>query len=169
MTKSNSRLRQQCNKLCNIVVGVLSLAPCYVRKKRVAGTSPGVPGDILGSYEELRWMEPHMSSPSPCKLVRNENEVLHLYRWDTHTHCRTQLFHPTCLAPSPFLPAFPISFSHLFGDHWKKLICGVIPSFNLRSLAGLPRFGRVNFHSWRKSGRIVSFQIDRKIGGWMDG
>ena len=31
-----------------------------------AGTSPGVPGDILGSYEELRWMEPHMSSPSPC-------------------------------------------------------------------------------------------------------
>ena len=35
-------------------------------KIRTAGTSPGVPGDILGSYEELRWMEPHMSSPSPC-------------------------------------------------------------------------------------------------------
>ena len=49
----------------------------------------------------------------------------------THTqHCRTLLFHPTCLAPSPFLPAFPISFSHLLGDHWKKLICGVIRSFN---------------------------------------
>ena len=48
-----------------------------------------------------------------------------------HTqHCHTQLFHPTCLAPSPFLPAFPISFSHLLGDHWKKLICGVIRSFN---------------------------------------
>ena len=39
-----------------------------------------------------------------------------------HTqHCHTQLFHPTCLAPSPFLPAFPISFSHLLGDHWTKL------------------------------------------------
>ena len=50
----------------------------------------------------------------------------------THTqHCHTHLFHPTCLAPSPFLPAFPISFSHLLGDHWKKLICGVIRSFNL--------------------------------------
>ena len=56
----------------------------------VAGTSPGVPGDILGSYEELRWMEPHMSSPSPCKhkIEKSErsNEVLHLYRWSTHTH-----------------------------------------------------------------------------------
>ena len=70
-----------------MVVGVLSLAPCYSEKIRTAGTSPGVPGDILGSYEELRWMEPHMSSPSPCKLkiIRNE-EVLHLFRCYTHTH-----------------------------------------------------------------------------------
>ena len=52
----------------------------------------------------------------------------------THTqHCHTQLFHPTCLAPSPFLPAFPIAFSHLIGDHWKKLICGVIRSFSFFS------------------------------------
>ena len=86
MTKIDSRLRQQCSKLCNMVVGVLSLAPCYSEKIRTAGTSPGVPGDILGSYEELRWMEPHMSSPSPCKLkiIRNE-EVLHLFRCYTHT------------------------------------------------------------------------------------
>ena len=36
MTKFDSRLRQQCSKLYNIVVvGVLSLAPCYVRKKQV--------------------------------------------------------------------------------------------------------------------------------------
>ena len=35
-------------------------------------------------------------------------------RTHIHTqHCRTQLLHPTSLAPSPFLPAFPISFSHL--------------------------------------------------------
>ena len=33
--KIDSRLRQQCSKLYNIVVGVLSLAPCYVRKKQV--------------------------------------------------------------------------------------------------------------------------------------
>ena len=31
-----------------------------------AGASSGVPDDILGAYEELRWMEPHTSSPSPC-------------------------------------------------------------------------------------------------------
>ena len=31
-----------------------------------AGTSASVLADILGSCEELRWMEPHMSSPSPC-------------------------------------------------------------------------------------------------------
>ena len=35
-------------------------------KSKKAGTSLSVPSDILGSYEELRWMEPHMSSPSPC-------------------------------------------------------------------------------------------------------
>ena len=49
----------------------------------------------------------------------------------THTqHCHKKLFHPTCLAPSPFLPAFPISFSHLLDDHGKKLTCGVFRSFN---------------------------------------
>ena len=61
-------------------------------------------------------------------------QLFHTHNTFTHTnlhtqHCRTQLFHPTCLAPSPLLPAFPISFSHLLGDHWKKLICGVIRSF----------------------------------------
>ena len=30
--KIDSRLRQQCSKLYNIVVGVLSLAPCYFGK-----------------------------------------------------------------------------------------------------------------------------------------
>ena len=47
-------------------LGFWAWPPCYSEKIRTAGTSPGVPGDILGSYEELRWMEPHMSSPSPC-------------------------------------------------------------------------------------------------------
>ena len=39
------------------------------KNERVAGTSPSVPADILGAYEELRWMEPHTSSPSPCIVV----------------------------------------------------------------------------------------------------
>ena len=50
-----------------------------------------------------------------------------------HTqHCHTQLFHPTCLAPSPFLPAFPISFSHLLvivGRSWFVGLSG--PLFQL--------------------------------------
>ena len=65
---------------------------CRLEIKRVAGTSPGVPGDILGSYEELRWMEPHMSSPSPCTRFKKgrgqkeeKREVLHLFRCYTHT------------------------------------------------------------------------------------
>ena len=39
------------------------------KNELVAGTSPSVPGDILGAYEELRWMEPHTSSPSRCIVV----------------------------------------------------------------------------------------------------
>ena len=65
---------------------------CRLEIKRVAGTSPGVPGDIQGSYEELRWMEPHMSSPSPCTRFKKgrgqkeeKREVLHLFRCYTHT------------------------------------------------------------------------------------
>ena len=77
-----------------IDVPVLGLAGCHWRGNwnGVAGTSPGVPGDILGSYEELRWMEPHMSSPSPCTRFKKgrgqkeeKREVLHLFRCYTHT------------------------------------------------------------------------------------
>ena len=82
----------QKRKWKQIDVPVLGLAGCHWRGNwnGVAGTSPGVPGDILGSYEELRWMEPHMSSPSPCKrkIIRNE-EVLHLFRCYTHTPTHT--------------------------------------------------------------------------------
>ena len=46
---------------------VVGLAGCHLTENsKIAGTSLSVPSDILGSYEELRWMEPHMSSPSPC-------------------------------------------------------------------------------------------------------
>ena len=36
--------------------------------KERAGTSASVLADILGACEELRWMEPHTSSPSPCLI-----------------------------------------------------------------------------------------------------
>ena len=80
----------------------LSRLPLTRNWNGVAGTSPGVPGDILGSYEELRWMEPHMSSPSPCCL-KNGIEVLHLYRWDTHTLSHTKAFTPSGFYIQTFL------------------------------------------------------------------
>ena len=52
-----------------------------------------------------------------------------------HAHTHTTLPH-TALLPNPactisfIFPVFPISFSHLLGDYWKKLTCGVIRSFN---------------------------------------
>ena len=52
----------------------------------------------------------------------------HTHNTVTHTH--SSFTQPGWLAPSPFLPAFPISFSHLLGGHWKKLTCGVIRSVN---------------------------------------
>ena len=86
MIKSNSRLRQQCSKLCNIVVGVLSLAPCYVRKKQVR--DKGVPSSYHSKWWSVFvewWL--HHCSPLPCKSINNQKEeVLHLFRWYTHTH-----------------------------------------------------------------------------------
>ena len=67
--KSKSKCFGLVWKSClKIDMPVLGLAGCHWRENwnGFAGTSPGVPGDILGSYGELRWMEPHMSSPSPC-------------------------------------------------------------------------------------------------------
>ena len=53
------------------------------------------------------------------QLFHTQHFNIQTYTHNTVTH--TQLFHPTCLAPSPFLPAFPISFSHLLviiGRSW---------------------------------------------------
>ena len=63
--------------------------------------------------------------------------LLHTQTYTLTQHCHTQLFHPTCLAPSPFLPAFPISFSHLLvitGRSWfvglsgPLIFCPPVPS-----------------------------------------
>ena len=63
------------------------------------------------------------------KRERRQVEVLHLFRCSTHTrHCHTQLLSCTI---SFLFPAFPISFSHLLGDYWKKLTCGVFRSFDV--------------------------------------
>ena len=77
----------------------LSRLPLTRNWNGVAGTSPGVPGDILGSYEELRWMEPHTSSPSPCKYdskaKNHENQPsssqrkFYIFSDVPHTHTHT--------------------------------------------------------------------------------
>ena len=98
MTKSNSRLRQQCSKLCNIVVGILSLAPCYVRKKQVR--DKGVPssyhhGKAVSSLVD----DCQIMHPPPALFRKGEDgrkkkrEVLHLFRCYTHTcTCTSTLF-----------------------------------------------------------------------------
>ena len=74
-------------------------------------------------------------------LQENRVEILHLFRWFTHTHTtlsqlahtqpsHTELSHPICLPPSPFsLLPFPSCLHLSFATYWKKLTCGVIPSF----------------------------------------
>ena len=72
-----------------------------MEKSKNAGTSLSVPSDILGSYEELRWMEPHTSSPSPCWIndqEAQEKRCLKFYicsdvphtQTQTHTHTHIQ-------------------------------------------------------------------------------
>ena len=64
---------------------VVGLAGCHLTENsKIAGTSLSVPSVILGSYEELRWMEPHMSSPSPC--CDNTDEKFYIYSDVPHTH-----------------------------------------------------------------------------------
>ena len=85
MTNIDSRLRQQCSKLCNIVVGVLSLAPCYSEKNfelQVRRADQALYPIQSGSFVGRG---PWLYATSPCKLVKNQWEVLHLFRWYTHT------------------------------------------------------------------------------------
>ena len=82
MTNIDSRLRQQCSKLCNIVVGVLSLAPCYVGKSR---------------YVELirlhisRGIALFVGQPAmltrllPCCLTKSTESKFYIYTDETHT------------------------------------------------------------------------------------
>ena len=92
----NSRLRQQCSKLYNIVVGVLSLAPCYVRKKQVrAVDQTAYPLQTsVASLATDWWMEPWPPALNfnlelereRTKEEKEREEVLHLFRCYTHIH-----------------------------------------------------------------------------------
>ena len=90
MTKSNSRLRQQCSKLCNIVVGVLSLAPCYVRKKQVQvvdqTTHPPKCHSFVGLDRQIGSSPPALLKGE--KKEKGKKEKFYIYLDVTHTHTR---------------------------------------------------------------------------------
>ena len=82
----------QYSKLCNIVVGVLSLAPCYVRKKQVQvvdqTTHPPKCHSFVGLDRQIG------SSPPALDLKRERTEgrqrekfYIYLDVTHTHTHC----------------------------------------------------------------------------------
>ena len=74
-----------------MVVGVLSLAPCYVGKSRYVEL---IRLHILVNCMELRWRQPCSDPVAPCKYKQvscncktvRVKEVLHLFRCYTHTH-----------------------------------------------------------------------------------
>ena len=86
-----SRLRQQCSKLYNIVVGVLSLAPCYVRKKQVQvvdqTTHPPKCHSFVGLDRQIGSSPPALNLELERERTKEEKEreVLHLFRCYTHT------------------------------------------------------------------------------------
>ena len=70
-----------------MVVGVLSLAPCYVGKSRYVEL---IRLHILVNCMELRWRQPCSDPVAPCKCEKiRAIEVLHLFRCYTHTHTHT--------------------------------------------------------------------------------
>ena len=81
------QIRDETTKLCNIVVGVLSLAPCYVRKKQVQvvdqTTHPPKCHSFVGLDRQI--------GSSPPAYIYILIEVLHLYRCVTHTHVYTYI------------------------------------------------------------------------------
>ena len=84
MTKSNSRLRQQCSKLYKIVGGVLSLAPAMSEKykRRYVGM---ISPDITISNHRLRWAVDGMRFTAPLQISEN-NKKFYICSDGTHTH-----------------------------------------------------------------------------------
>ena len=155
MTKSNSRLRQQCSKLCNIVVGVLSLAPCYVRKKQVR--DKGVPSSyhhgkaVSSLVDDCQTMHPPLQTSEKqnrsftslqmrhahthtytyitnCFLHPVHISVTH-YQSDTPVHAHTYT-HTQTHPPSLSYFVFPCCWSMLSLRLVQLLTCGVIRSYN---------------------------------------
>ena len=82
MTKFDSRLRQQCSKLKIIVVGVLGLAPRHTEINAGTGMCVHIPFR-LNPIASLAWLGKQL--PCPLQISENQSEVLHLFRWYTHT------------------------------------------------------------------------------------
>ena len=81
-----SRLRQQCSKLYNIVVGVLSLAPCYVRKKQVQVVDQTTHPPKCHSFVGL---DRQIGSSPPANVKRLEQKKFYICSDVTHTHTHT--------------------------------------------------------------------------------
>ena len=98
MTKFDSRLRQQCSKLYSIVVGVLSLAPCYVRKKQVQVVDQTTHPPKCHSFVGL---DRQIGSSPPANVRLLEMKKFYICSDVTHTHTRThQRSKSACLARS---------------------------------------------------------------------
>ena len=83
MTKFDSRLRQQCSKLYNIAVGVLSLAPCYVRKKQVQVVDQTTHPPKCHSFVGL---DRQIGSSPPANVRLLEMKKFYICSDVTHTH-----------------------------------------------------------------------------------
>ena len=144
MTKNNSRLRQQCSKLYNIVVGVLSLAPCYVRKKQVrAVDQTAYPLQTsVASLATDWWMEPWPPALNfnlelereRTKEEKEREEVLHLFRCYTHTHIFIYMYIHIVIKLSGHSDAVlnSLTLDHASHTLWVscvKWLCHALPSF----------------------------------------
>ena len=87
MTKFDSRLRQQCSKLYSIVVGVLSLAPCYVRKKQVQVVDQTTHPPKCHSFVGL---DRQIGSSPPANVRLLEMKKFYICSDVTHTHAHTK-------------------------------------------------------------------------------
>ena len=113
--------------LCAAGVGLMALGWLWWRDwSRLTPWSPRL----------FVWQAWHLVTSSVIwRLFHTHLMLWHTTLWHAILNSFTYYSFPPSFRPMPFLfPAFPISFSHLLGDYWKKLICGGIRSFNVFGL-----------------------------------
>ena len=82
----------------------------------------------------LAWQVWHLVTSTVIWQLFHTHVNALTHNFVTHNSFTYCSFSPS-FRPMPFLcPACPISFSHLLGNYWKKLICGVIRSCNCNLL-----------------------------------